>query len=121
MSALRVAQTFLTTAILVASAGLLHPGAALGQAPPDRWLGPDKPVHVLGAYTAAGGGYALGIARDGDAAERRRGALAAGLLAAIGKESFDALIQHEPFSWKDLAAGAVGAVLWVGLTTLAES
>lgn len=82
----------------------------------DRWLGPDKPVHVLAAGWTSGAGYAAGIELGWDPAARRRGAVAAGLAVSLAKEARDRWTGRGPFSFKDLAADAVGIAAFVALS-----
>jgi VanZ family protein len=89
--------------------------------PDDRWLAPDKAAHVFGGYWTASVGYAAASALDGDSADRRTAAVAAGLAAGLAKEAFDAFVQHERASWRDLVADVVGVVLLVAVTAAAES
>jgi uncharacterized protein YfiM (DUF2279 family) len=88
--------------------------------PADRWLAPDKAAHVFGGYWTASAGYAAASRLDADSDERRGAAIAAGLLAGVAKEAFDALVQRERFSWKDLVADAAGILLLVAVTAAAE-
>ena len=82
----------------------------------DRWLGPDKPVHVLAAGWTSGAGYAAGIELGWDPADRRRAAIAAALAVSLAKEAHDRWTGRGPFSFKDLAADAAGIVAFVALS-----
>jgi len=93
---------------------------AAQEATDDRWLGPDKPVHAFAAGWIAGAGYAAGIELDWAPAERRRAGLAAALTAALAKEVLDARTEGGRFSFKDLAADAVGIAAFVGLSAAAD-
>lgn len=88
--------------------------------PADRWLAPDKAAHVFGGFWTAGVGYAAASALDGDSADRRTAAVAAGLAAGLAKEAFDAFVQHERASWRDLVADMAGVALLVAVTAVAE-
>jgi uncharacterized protein YfiM (DUF2279 family) len=99
--------------------------ASLAAAPPDslpadRWIAPDKAAHVFAGFWTAGVGYAAASRLDAEAPERRAAAVAAGLTAGVAKEAFDALVQRERFSWKDLVADAAGILLLVAVTAAAE-
>jgi uncharacterized protein YfiM (DUF2279 family) len=93
---------------------------AAQQANADRWLGPDKPAHAFVAGWTTGVGYASAIQLDWDPADRRRAAVTVGLAASLTKEAFDRWIDGEPFSFKDLAADAVGIAAFVALSAAAE-
>lgn len=97
----------------------LGPATAFGQAAPDRWLAPDKALHVAGGYDAAALGYAAGARLGYDPGERRAAAIAAGVAAGLAKEAWDRWLQDRPWSWKDLVADGVGIALLVGLTAAA--
>ena len=84
--------------------------------PPDEWLGPDKPVHAFAAGWIAGAGYAAGIEAGWEPDGRRRGAIACALAASIAKEAHDRWTGRGPFSFKDLAADAVGIAAFVALS-----
>ncbi|MFN2420961.1 MAG: hypothetical protein ABR527_06225 [Gemmatimonadota bacterium] len=88
--------------------------------PPDEWLALDKAAHVFGGFWSAGAGYGVAGRYDADRAGQRAGAVAAGAVAGLAKEAFDRWVQQERFSWKDLAADAVGIALLLGLTAAAE-
>ncbi|MFN2383165.1 MAG: hypothetical protein ABR559_02755 [Gemmatimonadota bacterium] len=90
-------------------------------AAPDRWLGPDKPIHVFAGWWVGAAAYGAAAAADAEPAERRLAAAAASLAAGIAKETFDATVQGEPFSWKDLAADAAGLAALLAFTLAAES
>jgi uncharacterized protein YfiM (DUF2279 family) len=87
---------------------------------PDLWLGPDKPVHAFAAGWTAGAGYAAGIELDWRPADRRRGAIATGLAASLGKETLD-WTRGRPFSFKDLAADLAGIAAFVALSAALDS
>lgn len=125
----RVVHILCVRLILHAAALLLATSSALAQSPggaersyvaADHWLAADKPVHLLGGYLAAGAGYAAGIQVDWSRDDRRLGAIAAGAAAGIVKELWDAGVQSEPLSWKDLTAGAAGILLFVSVAAVAE-
>jgi uncharacterized protein YfiM (DUF2279 family) len=86
----------------------------------DRWLGPDKPVHAFAAGWIAGAGYAAALELDWDPADRRRAAIGAALAASVAKETRDRWTRDREFSFKDLAADAVGIAAVVALTALAD-
>lgn len=88
--------------------------------PSDRWLAPDKAAHVFAGFWTAGAGYATASALDADASERRATVVTAGLCAGLAKEAFDAFVQHERPSWRDLVADMVGVALLVAVTAVAE-
>ena len=88
--------------------------------PRDDWRGADKPVHAFAAGWTAGAGYAAGVELDWDAADRRLAAVGAGVAASLAKEALDRWTQDEPFSFKDLAADAVGIAAFVALTAVAD-
>jgi len=90
------------------------------QATDDAWLGPDKPVHALIAGWTAGAGYAVGVQLDWDPADRRRAGVGAALAASLAKEAYDRWTQGERFSFKDLAAGVVGAAAFTLLSAAAD-
>ena len=84
--------------------------------PPDEWLGPDKPVHAFAAGWVAGAGYAAGIELGWEPDGRRRGAVASALAASLAKEAHDRWTGRGPFSFKDLAADALGIAAFVALS-----
>ena len=86
----------------------------------DRWLGPDKPVHVFAAGWIAGAGYGAALELDWDPADRRRAAIGAALTASVAKEARDRWTRDQPFAFKDLAADAVGIAIVVAVTALAD-
>lgn len=86
----------------------------------DRWLGPDKPVHVFAAGWIAGAGYGAALELDWEPADRRRAAIGAALTASLAKEARDRWTRDQPFSFKDLAADAVGIAIVVAVTALAD-
>ena len=96
------------------------PGLSRDQLPADRWLAPDKAAHVFGGFWSAGAGYAVASALDADTTERRTAAVTAGLCAGLAKEAFDAFVQHERASWRDLVADMAGVALLVAVTAVAE-
>ena len=81
--------------------------------PADDWLGADKATHAGVSFAlAAGGALALRAGMDASRSDAR--ALAVGTTLALGvtKEVADARRPRAPlFSWRDLAANAVGAAL----------
>ena len=87
-----------------------------GQTSEDSWLGPDKPVHAFAAGWSTGAGYAAALELDWEPADRRLAAIGVGLAASIGKEARDRWTRGEPFSFKDLAADAIGIAAVVALT-----
>jgi uncharacterized protein YfiM (DUF2279 family) len=99
--------------------GVSTPCAAQ-EAADDRWLGPDKPLHAFAAGWIAGAGYAAGIELDWAPAERRRAGVGAALTASLAKEALDAWTEGGRFSFKDLAADAVGIAAFVGLSAAAD-
>lgn len=107
----RMRPTCIPYAIVLLSVSV--PCAA--QTAEDDWLGPDKPVHAFAAGWTAGAGYAAGIELDWDPADRRLAGIGAALAASIGKEARD-WTRGEPFSFKDLAADAIGIAAVVALT-----
>lgn len=90
-------------------------------APPDRWLGPDKPLHAFAGWWVAAAAYGAAAAADRDPADRRLAAATASLAAGVAKEALDAAVQGEPFSWRDLTAGALGLMALLAFTVAAES
>lgn len=86
----------------------------------DDWLGPDKPVHALATAWTAGVTYAVGVRLDWDPADRRRAALGSAAAVALAKEAFDRWTQGERFSFKDLAAGAVGVGAFLAVSAAAD-
>lgn len=88
--------------------------------PADRWSGPDKAMHAFAGFWTAGAGYAAGAALDGGRGGRRASALVSGVAAGLAKEGFDAAVQGERFSWKDLVADAVGIAVLLGLVVAVE-
>ena len=86
----------------------------------DLWLGPDKPVHAFVAGWTAGAGYAAGVEFGWDPADRRRAAVGASLVASLAKEAMDRWTQQERFSFKDLAADAIGIAAFVALSAAAD-
>ncbi|HET6360904.1 MAG TPA: hypothetical protein VFH11_02490 [Gemmatimonadota bacterium] len=89
------------------------------QTPKDSWLGPDKPVHAFAAGWTTGAGYAAALELEWAPADRRLAGIGAALAASLGKEARD-WTRGEPFSFKDLAADAIGIVAVVALTALAD-
>lgn len=87
---------------------------------PDRWFGSDKAMHVFAGFWTAGAGYATSAALGGDRGGRRASALAVGTAAGLAKEAFDAAVQGERFSWKDLVADAIGIGALLGLVVAVE-
>lgn len=81
--------------------------------PADRWLGRDKALHAGGSFLLTLSGQYVLVAKgglsDGDALPLSAGAaLGLGLL----KETVDAGRETAPlFSWRDLAADALGVLL----------
>lgn len=115
--AVRPALRALSVSFALAALAVSAPAAAQEPGPPpDAWLGGDKPVHALAAGWTAGAGYAAGIELGWEPADRRRGAIAAGLAVSIGKEAYDRWTRRGPFSFKDLAADAVGIAAFVALS-----
>lgn len=110
----------LRAALLVLFLGTA-PAAAqtAADAPPDRWLAPDKPAHVFAGYWTAGAGWAATDRLGADGGERAAAALAAAVTAGLAKEAFDALVQGERFSWKDLAADMAGMALFLAAASAA--
>ena len=90
------------------------------QTPHDRWLGPDKPLHAFAAGWIAGAGYGAALELDWEPADRRRAAIGAGLVASVAKEARDRWTRDQPFSFKDLAADALGIAIVVTVTALAD-
>lgn len=86
----------------------------------DPWLGPDKPVHALGAAWTASAAYAVGVELEWGPADRRRAAVGAALAATLGKEAYDRWTRGGRFSFKDLAAGAAGVAAFVALSAAAD-
>lgn len=108
---------------LYALGALAVSSPALGQELPardDLWLGPDKPVHAFAAGWTAGAGYAAAIELDWDPADRRKAAVGAALVASLAKETMDRWTQDERFSFKDLAADAIGIAAFVALSAAAD-
>lgn len=103
-----------------ALAALAVAAPSVAQERTDAWLGPDKPVHALGAAWTAGAAYAVGVELEWDPADRRRAAAGAALAAAVAKEAYDRWTQGESFSFKDLAAGAAGLAAFVALSAAAD-
>jgi len=91
--------------------------------PGDRWLGPDKALHLgcsLAITEVAFHGAGLlfpKIAQDKPA--RAFVALTVGLSAGVGKELLDAY-SHNAFSGKDLTADAVGIATGLSIGLLVE-
>ena len=79
-------------------------------------MGPDKPVHAFAAGWTAGAGYAAALELDWDPADRRVAGIGVALAASLGKEARDRWTRGEPFSFKDLAADAIGIAAVVALT-----
>jgi len=86
----------------------------------DSWMGPDKPVHAFAAGWTAGAGYAAALELDWDPADRRVAGIGVALAASLGKEARDRWTRGEPFSFKDLAADAIGIAAVVALTAIAD-
>jgi uncharacterized protein YfiM (DUF2279 family) len=86
----------------------------------DRWLGPDKPVHAFAAGWTAGAGYAAALELEWEPSDRRLAAIGTGLAASLAKEARDRWTRDQPFSFKDLAADALGIAVVVALTALAD-
>jgi uncharacterized protein YfiM (DUF2279 family) len=86
----------------------------------DRWLGPDKPVHALAGGWVAGAGYAAGVELDWEPAERRWAGVGAALTASLAKEALDAWTGGGRFSFKDLAADAIGIAAFVAFSAVAD-
>lgn len=93
---------------------------AAQEAADDLWLGPDKPVHAFVAGWTAGAGYAAGVELDWDPADRRRTAIGVALAASLAKETLDRWTQGERFSFKDLAADAIGIAAFAALSAAAD-
>lgn len=82
-------------------------------APADAWLGRDKGLHASTSFVLTVGG-SLALRAGLDAAQRDATALAFGTTIALGvtKEVADVRRPVAPlFSWRDLAADALGAAL----------
>lgn len=82
-------------------------------------LRPDDRLHLLGGWLAAGSGYAAGVEAGLSEGDRRLAGGGLVLTAGLTKELFDAIVQRESFSVRDLAATALGGALFVGVSILA--
>lgn len=104
------------------TAMLLFPGSACAQTEgtADRWIAPDKALHVAGGFDAAAFGYVSAARLDWEPSDRRTSAVIAGLAAGLAKEVYDRFFQERPWSWKDLVADGVGIAILVGVTAAAE-
>ncbi len=93
------------------------PADTLRSGPPDEWLGRDKALHAGGSFLLTLSAQYVLVSK----AERsERGALPLSATAALGlglaKEVFDSRRGRFPlFSWRDLAADALGVALAAGL------
>lgn len=89
----------------------------------DRWLGPDKALHVAASF-AIGGSVYLVAANDLDVRKPRdRALIALGVTLGIGagKELvWDLALHNGDPSWKDFTADVVGATLSVGICFLID-
>jgi len=115
-------KTLVPLAALACLAGLA-PGPARAQAfdaGRDRWLAPDKALHFGGGYGAAAAGYALATGLDADVGRRNAAAVVSGAAAGLLKEAFDAGVQRERASWKDLAVDALGIAAFLSLAEAAR-
>lgn len=82
-------------------------GAPPERAPEDPWLGRDKLYHFVGSAVIQGAGHALGRGAGLDYREAAWTAAGLTLTAGVAKELYDRA-DGRFFSWKDLAADAVG-------------
>lgn len=106
--------------VLYALGALAVSAPCRAQEPPDNWLGGDKPVHALAGAWTAGAAYAAGVELGWDPVNRRRAGIGAALTISLVKEAYDRWTQDERFSFKDLAAGTAGAVVFVALSSAAD-
>lgn len=86
----------------------------------DRWLGPDKALH-LGASFLGTVSTQYVLTSKGGMSEDAALPISVSLVLSAGlvKELVDANRPHDPlFSWKDLTADAVGILLAIGLIAL---
>lgn len=100
---------------------LVLPGtSALGAAPGDDWLGPDKAKHFAACTVLAGAGHGGGaLLFEGSVGRWLTGAgLAMG--AGLGKELYDTRSGGSGFSGKDLAWDAVGTATGLGVAYLVD-
>jgi len=93
--------------------GLLAPDTPAGRkpvpAPPDRWLAWDKFWHFSASFVSVGAGYHLCANRLNLDHPPAAGVSLGGTFGlGLGKELLDRYGHHRRFSWKDMAANALG-------------
>ncbi len=88
--------------------------------PPDDWIAVDKAQHLAGSFLLTlGGQYVLVNKAELDEGEAWPVAAGVALGLGVAKEVADGRRRRRPhFSWRDLAADAVGVGLAVGVILL---
>lgn len=88
--------------------------------PPDPWLGADKAIHAGGSFLMTlSGQYILTDKTELSNAQALPFAAGAALAIGLTKEILDSQRPVRPhFSWRDLAADALGVALGVAVVSL---